>query len=268
MTNFTHLTFDTEATGLQTAVDQIIEISLQLSTENREEVRFLTWRVQPTREISAGAYQVHGIRMEDLAEAPSFQEIGAEIREYFEAATTIIGYNVTFDLQILQAEFQRHGFSPLSLAGKCIVDPLQIWRALRPRTLRDAYKKFCGKELVDAHSAEADVRATDEVFQAMRTHFELEDATPAELMALSLPADWIGISNQIRWQQGEPHFSFGKGKGKPVWEYLQKEPHYYQWMKKANFLPHVLEICEKATTEKKADFLGWVRENYPQHSAR
>lgn len=179
-----YLVFDTETTGLNPASDQIIEISIQVGCGDDSEIK--TRRVKPTIAISPEATAIHGITKEDVKDCPTFKQLGNSIREYFEKATVIVGYNFSFDLQILQAELQRNGFQPIQLHDKSIVDPLNIWRRLRPRKLTDTYKTFCGKDLPDAHNAEADVRATDEVFQAMRKSFDLEGTSIEEWSSSSI----------------------------------------------------------------------------------
>lgn len=258
----THLTFDTETTGLDTSKDQIIEISIQIGLGEDAEIK--TWRIKPTKKISKEATAVHGIANQDLKDCPSFKEVGGDIVKLFDSAEVIIGYNVLFDLQILQAELSRNGFKQIALNEKKILDPLNIWRRMRPRKLTDAYKKFCGKDLEGAHSAEADVKATAEVYSAMHKRFELDKLSIEELSAMSMPSDWVGISHHIKWRNKTPVFSFGKGNGKPVWDFIQSDPSYARWMKNADFPPHVTEICDNAVEMEKDEFLSWIAKSYPQ----
>ena len=152
------LIFDVEATGLDSARDQIIEISILegLSSDAEQHI----WRVKPTGPISADAQAVHGISVEDLKDCPSFSKYTEQIEKLFSKAEVIIGYNVEFDLAFLQAEMRRHAKKELSLEGKSIVDPFLLWRRMEPRSLRDAHLRFVGKELEDAHSADQDALAT------------------------------------------------------------------------------------------------------------
>ena len=76
------------------------------------------------------------------------------------------GYNSNrFDIPILMEEFLRAGMD-VDLSTRKMVDVQHIFYTMEPRTLTAAYKFFCEKELVDAHSAEADVDATIEVLMA------------------------------------------------------------------------------------------------------
>jgi DNA polymerase-3 subunit epsilon len=254
------LTFDTETTGTDTSRDQIIEICIQIGF--RDEAKIITKRIKPTIPISKEAQAVHGISMEDLKDSPSFKQVGDSLRGYFDQAEVIIGYNVIFDLQIMQAELLRNKLSPISLKGKLIIDPLQIWRKMKPRSLSHAVKEFCGRDHSTAHSAEGDVVATADVYQAMIKSFNLENTPIKELAAMSLPQDWIGISNHITWRKQTPVFNFGKGRGQPVWNYLRSESGYFDWMRRQNFPAHVIEICDMAIQNNEADFAGWVQENF------
>ncbi|MCB0330075.1 MAG: 3'-5' exonuclease [Bdellovibrionales bacterium] len=254
------LVFDLETTGLNPSEDQIVEIALQVGLGRNSEIK--TRRIKPTRKISKEATEVHGITNADVKDCPGFRQVGKSLRQFFVDAETIVGYNVTFDLQVMMAEFHRNNIEPVAFHEKYIIDPLNIWRKLRPRKLENAYQEFCGKELTNAHSAEGDVKATGEVFEGMKKYFGLESSSLEELSALSLPEDWVGVNNQIRWKNGEALFAFGKGRGEPVWDYLQNNPSYFDWMRGANFLPHVLDICHSALEMEKDQFLAWVRETF------
>ena len=175
----------------------------------------------------------------------------------------IIGYNVTFDLKILQSEFIRNGLEPIPLFEKYVVDPLSIWQKMRPRKLVDAYKEFCGKELINAHSAEADVAATAEVYQAMLKKFKIEDTPIEDLACMSLPPEWIGLSHHIQWLNNTPTFSFGQFQGKPVWRSLQDNSNYFAWMKKKSFDIHIIQVCEQAINKTEDEFIEWVQKAYP-----
>ena len=155
--------FDVETTGIDPARDQVIELCVQFGLEG--EAR--TWRIKPSVPISPGAQAVHGIAMADLADCPAFGDVATEIIEVFRTAEVLVGYNLAFDIDMLQAELVRIGRPMLDLTDKKIVDPFRLWQQCEPRSLQHAHLRFVGNEFEAAHSATADVAATGRVLQGM-----------------------------------------------------------------------------------------------------
>ena len=56
------------------------------------------------------AERIHGITGAELAAERPFSVYAAQLHEMFSGAEVLIGYNVGFDLDMLQAEFGRAGF--------------------------------------------------------------------------------------------------------------------------------------------------------------
>ena len=87
---------DTETTGADKDKDQPVEIAV---IDGTGEVLF-NRRVKPTIPISPGATEVHGISIEDLADAPSFAEVVADYNLAVEGKQVVV-YNAAFDRGIL-----------------------------------------------------------------------------------------------------------------------------------------------------------------------
>ncbi len=66
---------------------------------------------------------------------------------------------------MLVEEFMRAGVD-VDFRERQFVDVQNIFHKMEQRTLVAAYKFYCGKDLTDAHSAEADTLATYEVLKA------------------------------------------------------------------------------------------------------
>jgi DNA polymerase-3 subunit epsilon len=78
----------------------------------------------------------------------------------------LAGYNSNkFDLPFLAEEFIRANID-FDLKKCKVVDVQVIFYKKEPRTLSAAYKFYCKKELLNAHRAEYDTRATYEVLQS------------------------------------------------------------------------------------------------------
>jgi len=232
------LVFDTETTGVDPNVDQIIELCIK---ESGKEPR--TRRIYPSMaKMTKGAQDVHGISMEDLAECPTFALLATALRKIFEEADVLIGYNVQFDIDMVCAEFDRLG-QTLDLSDKIIVDPLKLWRNKERRTLEAAHQRFVGKELSGAHAAENDVLATEEVLHAMLKEWNLGHTPWAEIALECEPerANYVGATHHfIYHEEGHVIFNFGKHKGKAV----SQEMGYLKWMQGSGFPPSVLKVIE------------------------
>lgn len=254
---------DVESTGKERASDQIIEMCIRLGVDPASEAR--TWRIRPEVPIHPEATGVHGISMEDVESCPLFPELVAEFLPLIAGADVIVGYNVAFDLDMLQAELSRAKIPPLDLTGKQIVDVLRLWHHVEPRTLVAAHAKFCGAELVNAHQAEADVAATARVLASMLSTFGLSDKPWPEIAAISDPfanrTTWLGPSHHIQWDEsGAVVFGFGKYKGKQVGH---ADGGFLRWVLAKDFPPHVKKICEVAL-ERRRQFDVWITTYYPR----
>jgi DNA polymerase-3 subunit epsilon len=158
---------DFESTGTNPLTDRIVELSMiRVWPDGRRET--LTRRVNPGMPIPPETTRVHGITDADIAGAPTFAEIAPEILAFIGDAD-LAGFNVQrFDLPLLRRELSRIG-QTLDLAGRAIVDPQTIYHRRVPRDLAAAYQYYCGKELVDAHHARADIEACVEILDAPAT---------------------------------------------------------------------------------------------------
>lgn len=238
---------DLEATGLSVGSDRIVEISLlKVNPDNSTESR--TWRVNPEIPIPAEVSKIHGIVDADVAHEKTFRQLAPELLRFIGNAD-FAGFNSNkFDIPLLAEEFLRAD-TDFELEGRRLVDVQNIFHYMEPRNLRAAYQFYCGATLENAHSAEADVRATYEIFKAQLQRYENvtlqdEQGRPfqpvvndiAKLTDLSTRSRNVDLAGRIVYnEKGEEVFSFGKHKDKPVVEVFTKEPSYYTWMMNGDF---------------------------------
>ncbi|MCK9312173.1 MAG: 3'-5' exonuclease, partial [Bacteroidales bacterium] len=156
--------FDLEATGININSDRIVEISyLKVHPNGQEETK--TYRVNPGIPIPKESSDIHHILDEDVANCPTFKEIGKMIARDIEGCD-IAGFNSNrFDIPMLVEEFLRNDID-IDLNKRKFIDVQVIFHKMEQRTLTAAYKFYCGKELDGAHGAEADTRATYEVLKS------------------------------------------------------------------------------------------------------
>ncbi|MBQ5717977.1 MAG: 3'-5' exonuclease, partial [Alistipes sp.] len=146
------------------------------------------------------------------------------------------GFNSNrFDLPLLVEEFLRAGVD-VDFKRFRFVDVQTIFHKKEQRTLEAAYQFYCDRELKNAHSAEADTRATYEVLCAQLDRYnDLENDIDflAEFTTRDRTVDYAG--RIVLNEKDEEVFSFGKYRGRKVEEVFREEPSYYKWMMDGDF---------------------------------
>jgi DNA polymerase-3 subunit epsilon len=260
------IVFDVETTGTDWRRDQIIELCIQRSLA--DDAASQTWRIRPSVPISPGAQAVHGISMRDLDGCPPFSAYADAFRRVFADAQVVIGYNVRFDIGMLQAEYQRLGQPGVDLSHTRIVDVFRLWQQCEPRSLQHAHRRFVGDSFSAAHSASADVAATGRVLRGMLDAFGLADRDWDSIAGVCEPerASWVGPSRHIRWADAERTvavFGFGRHGGTPVHALAQSDDRdYLRWILNKDFPPHVREICHQALERAPQEFLRWLQRRF------
>jgi len=261
------IVFDCETTGIDFTRDQVIELCVQHGLDAATGARSQTWRIKPAVPIHPAAQAVHGITMGDLEQCPSFAAFADEIAQVFASADVIVGYNLSFDIDMLQAEYTRIGKPLLDLGGKQVVDAFRLWQQCEPRSLQHAHRRFVGDEFAAAHTASADVAATGRVLVGMLRHFNLHEQDWGSIASVCDPgrASWVGPSRHLRWENDVIVLGFGKHMGAAVHE-LATSPDrsFLQWVIGKDFPPHVAENCRAALEHTGEAFIGWARQRYGQ----
>ncbi len=227
--------FDIESTGLNTSHDRIVEISLIKIAPNGEET-VKTRRINPECPIPPESTEIHGISDEDVKDCPTFKQIGKSLALELQGCD-IAGYNSTrFDIPLLVEEFYRAGID-FEISRHRLIDVQTIFHKLEKRTLEAAYKFYCKKTLVDAHSAEADTRATYEVLKAQLDFYPEDLQNDIEFLAeYSKQNNNVDLAGRIIWNETEePIINFGKYKGQNIIEVLKKDHGYYNWILNSDF---------------------------------
>jgi DNA polymerase-3 subunit epsilon len=226
--------FDLETTGISISSDRIVELSyLKIFPNGNEESK--TIRINPQMPIPEKSTQIHGIKDEDVKDAPVFAEVAKTLAKVMEGCD-LAGYNSNkFDIPLLAEEFLRAGID-IDLKKRKFVDVQVIFHKKEQRTLSAAYKFYCEKVLDEAHSAEADARATYEILKAQLDKYndlpnDLDKL--AEYSSHNRNADFAG--RIIYNEKEEEIFNFGKYKGQKVDDVLKKDPAYYGWMMNNDF---------------------------------
>jgi len=161
--------FDLETTGLSTVEDKILEIAYEKIMPNGEIIAEVL-RMNPGMPIPEVATKINGFSDADVANAPSFARLAYGLWNMFDGAD-VGGFNITgFDLPFLRNTFASVG-KTFDFSQKKILDAKILYHSkeprdmFKPRNLTAAYKLYCGKEHVNAHSGAADVRVTIEILE-------------------------------------------------------------------------------------------------------
>lgn len=237
--------FDLETTGTNINSDRIVEICyLKVYPNGNEEAK--TLRINPEMHIPEQASAVHGIYDDDVKDCPTFKDVAKKIADDIEGCD-LAGFNSNrFDIPVLAEEFLRAGVD-IDLMKHKFVDVQVIYHKLEQRTLSAAYKFYCGKNLEDAHTAEADTRATYEVLKAQLDKYP--DVLENDVTFLSQYSNFnknVDFAGRIVYnEQGVEVFNFGKYKGMPVLEVLQRDPGYYSWILQGDFTLNTKNVLTK-----------------------
>ena len=130
---------------------------------------------------------------------------------------------------------------------------------MEKRTLAAAYKFYCNTDLVDAHSAMADTRATYEVLKAqidvykdavyddgkgIKTVPIVNDVEKlSEFSSYDRNVDFVG--RIVYDDNGVEVFNFGKNKGVPVEKVFREQPGYFGWMMESEFPLYTKKVLTK-----------------------
>lgn len=227
--------FDLETTGVNAAKDKIVEISyIKVYPNGKEESN--TIRINPGRHIPEEATAVHHITDDDVKNCPSFKDVAKELSRVFEGCD-IAGFNSNrFDLPLLVEEFLAAGVN-IDMTKRKFIDVQTIFHKMEQRTLVAAYKFYCGKNLEDAHSADADTRATYEVLKAQLDRYPSLQNDVNFLSEFSTQNKNVDFAGRIIYNDKNVEvFNFGKHKGCPVEEVFRTiDRGYYDWMMQGDF---------------------------------
>ena len=226
--------FDLETTGVNVTHDRIIEISyIKVYPNGKEEDK--TLRLNPEMPIPAEATAIHHITDDDVRDKPTFKDVAKDLDKVFEGCD-IAGFNSNkFDIPLLVEEFLRAGIN-FDVSKRKFIDIQTIFHKMEQRTLVAAYKFYCGKNLEEAHSANADTRATYEVLKAQLDRYGNLENDVDFLSKFSSQNRNVDLAGRIILNADDKEiFNFGKYKGQLVTEVLRRDPGYFSWILQGDF---------------------------------
>ena len=246
------LGFDLETTGFNPKSQRIVQYALVGCEADGRAIQ-LEELVNPKIRIPPETTNVHGIRDQDVRNAPEFKECVHEISTMMEGAV-IVGHNVDrFDWPFLRAEFLRAGQPmPKPLA---ILDTLKIARRLKIPPSHNL-GTLCGRfgiTLENAHTAGADAAATllllHKMMEANPQHFrrpvqEIPDwASGTKIADKSVERlgpdieDLEPVSGSYGWLRRTADglvIGRGRNRGRTVRELENIDPNYLNWLQSSS----------------------------------
>ena len=168
--------FDLETGGLNPFRNGICSITLKIV--EKDIVKNIFIKPQHNLQYDDIALQINGLDLEYLervgvSEGLAIQQIKEFFKENFKYKPNMLAHNVVFDIQFMNALFQRNRARLFSdLCGYHPQDTMIMMSLLkqagvikiRSIKLTECYKYFFGKVFESAHTSEADVIACEKVY--------------------------------------------------------------------------------------------------------
>ncbi len=242
---------DLETTGLWVEKDRIIEIGMiQCLTDGSR--RTFQRRVNPGIAIPASVTALTGISDRDVKDAPSFKEIAAEVLDFI-GDSDFGGFNVErFDLPLLEREIFDTG-RRLEWRHRTVYDAQKIYHIHEKRDLKAAYRFFCAKDLMNAHSALGDAQATLEILQCQIGKYGGGNEYLESLIDFDYEpmGSFFDDERKFRWWNGELYPVFGKyGRKHSLKEIVEKDAAYVQYLITTDFDERVKRMLQAALAGK------------------
>lgn len=149
------IVLDTETTGLEPSQGhRIIEIGAVELVNRKLTGKHFHKYVNPERDVDDGAFEVHGLSRDFLADKPVFAAVMEELIAFIDGAELII-HNAGFDVGFLDHEFsllRSNSATPDNVATLCeITDSLALARHKHPGQ-KNNLDALCRRYLVDNSS--------------------------------------------------------------------------------------------------------------------
>jgi DNA polymerase III subunit epsilon len=213
---------DIETTGTDPWADRVVELGVvRVAQDGR--TRVLSQRFNPGRPVPPEAVAVHGLTDNRLRHKPPFRAVAPGLREFL-ADADLVGFDLSFDLSFLTAEFARAGVA-FDLAGRAVLDAFTVFRRREPRDLAAAVRFYLGRTHGGAHSAPADAWAALRVLDAQLGRYPDLPVDPVGLHRRLVDVDVAGRLR--RDAAGRVVLGFGKHRGRPLGEV---DPAYLRWV--------------------------------------
>ena len=228
------IVFDTETTGLDPYQgDRLVEIGCVELVNGFPTGNSFHYYLNPEREMSDGAFQVHGLSTEFLKDKPLFADVCEEFLAFVGDAP-LVAHNAMFDLGFINAELER--CKRAAIARERLVDTLMLARRRYPAG-PNKLDDLCGRFSIDLsrrtkHGALLDAELLAEVYveltgkrQARLSLIEAVGVTAQGAPIMLVRVRPAPLSPRVTETEREAHRAFVATLGeKAVWkDYISVE---------------------------------------------
>jgi DNA polymerase-3 subunit epsilon len=179
---------DIETTGGSYRYARVLEIGV-IRVEGGRVVGEMRQLINPGTPVPRAITELTGITTDDVADAPSFEEISLELAELLDGAV-FVAHNVHFDYNFIKMEFEQleRPFAPRLL---CTVKlSRRLWPGERGHSLQAIIQRF-NFETAARHRAYDDALVLWQFYRLIMAEFDLdtvETAVAAQFKSPSLPS--------------------------------------------------------------------------------
>ena len=238
---------DLETTGTWIEKDKIVEIGMVKLSPDGSRQDYIK-RVNPGIPIPANVSRIIDITDEDVKDAPFFRDIAQEAFDFI-GDCDIGGFNIErFDLPVLQREFNEVKIS-FHWRTKNIYDAQKVYHIHEKRDLTAAYRLYCNKDLLSAHTALGDAQATVEILDAQIKRYGKEALGIESLKDFDYEhsSSYFDKERKFCWWNGELYPMFGKyGRKTSLKEIVSRDKSYVEWMLNTDFTDDVKNMLRSA----------------------
>lgn len=223
---------DVQTTGPDSRTARIVRLStLRLDMDGSEEFRSRTFN--PLTPITPGATKFHGITDFDVADCRPFMASAKGLANYL-ADCDLAGFGIRrFHLRVLRQEFEFAGID-FNIRSRVVVDAMEIYHRLEPRSIEYAYRRFVGGEFDRSSGEDATVNATRAILVGQLTQYPDLPSDPATLERWASEEETENyIDDQGRFtlsDEGDPTINFGKYRGYTLYDMSELDPDYLRWV--------------------------------------
>lgn len=228
------IVLDTETTGLSAAKgDRLVEIGCVELVNHIPTGKTFHKYCNPERDMPEGAFKVHGLSEEFLADKPLFKTVAQEFLDFIKDSVLII-HNAPFDMGFLQAELEWSKFGRIE---NDVIDTVLLARTKHPgaRVNLDALCRHYGIDLSRRalHGALLDSEILAEVYLeliggrqvAFSLAQETTDQTELEVSMRPVKARTKPLIQRMNEKQRQNHKDFVADKiAAPIWQKYWPKP--------------------------------------------
>lgn len=164
------LLFDTETTSLsansllaEQHQPKVIEFYGKIM-ETGEELEFFC---NPGEKLDKKVTEITGLTDDDLASQHPFPHWAGFVRDLVQKATTVVAHNLSYDMLVLDKEFERmDDYVPWPAGKVCTVEATEHLKGYR-LSLSALHEELFGEPFSGAHRARQDVEAMERCYREL-----------------------------------------------------------------------------------------------------